>query len=215
MLSRLVERLTGRPRPWWTPPSDLIIRRPAQEELARVEELYRRSWEETYRPLLPTDAHLPDDATISQAAPSHILVAVVGDNIVGFIQFKKHIISYKLIVFISHLFVEKSFQGRGIGSELLLALRRYFLSAQVIGLNMLSSYRRAAFFYRRHGFMPFARSDEDTPGMGSVNLTYMHVAAACLPRSRLPKSALRFEPDRTPNVPDHLAPSVDVPLPPR
>lgn len=153
---------------------EVTIREMTQQDCAGKGYVQYRSWEETYRGLLP-DQYL-EDRTLAwciQAAetyPIPTLVAEDGGSVVGFVcYFKKarDFVRRRDASEIAALYVLKGWQGRGIGSRLLACALSRLPQGQV-SLFVLEGNAHAIAFYQRKGFRHTQRSLTEETGHGLI-----------------------------------------------
>lgn len=94
-------------------------------------------------------SHYQLSAFDTDTAGEYALVAHIGNEVVGFVS------AYLPDNFIHHLYIDKSYQKQGIGTELLKATLEKLKFP--VSLKCLENNESAIAFYARHGFKPIKK----------------------------------------------------------
>jgi len=182
------------------PPAGLLIRRPTAEEREVLDGVFRRSWTKTYWNSMAEPAsflELPENAHVKRNS----LCAILDGQPIGFIEMSRQVYQRSFfwktletqVVNVSRLYVDPLHQSRGVGRELLAAIRRFYPGAASIDLTVLAGTTRVESFYRRCGFKKFISYVTDNGEAEPLRLHLFRCPADGLPRSRLPAAAMCFD----------------------
>lgn len=181
-------------------PAGLLIRRPTAEERMVLHDVFRRSWAQTYRNSMAEPERfleLPENAHVK----SNSLCAILDGQPIGFIELSRHVHEKTFlwktfrteVINVSRLYVDPLHQSRGVGRELLAAIRRYYPGAAFIVLTVLAGTRRVEDFYCRCGFQRIMTLVTDGGEAEPLRLHMFRCPADGMPRSRLSETAMCFE----------------------
>lgn len=153
---------------------DILITEMRPEHREGRGRVHYRAWEETYRGLMP-DAFLDGRSEaqcieIAKAARLPNLVALAGDEVVGFVCYSaqvRELLPRPETSEIISLYLLQACQGRGIGRALLsAALAR--LPYPRVALLVLQGNGKAIGFYQHMGFTLTGRSLTQETGYGPI-----------------------------------------------
>jgi len=130
---------------------DVKIRKAKKGDLKEIARIYREGYM-VYNEKWTFDKAVKKIRSYSKDKKDKIFVAVVDNNIVGFIIFHE----YEWINkngFIDELFVDKKFRGGGIGGELVRHIVDYFKKRKIKEVELLANTKSKAMkFYKKMGF---------------------------------------------------------------
>jgi ribosomal protein S18 acetylase RimI-like enzyme len=147
---------------------DITIRKMKKRDIPAVRDVARKSWNAAYKGIIPEDVQerflsyaYSDQMLKKKRRRTHIYVAVLGKEVIGFANFTK--MSRDMQVHLYAIYIYPEYQDRKIGSALLEIGHRE-LGATEITLHVEKQNQKALQFYKRKGFEKIAEFDEDLEG---------------------------------------------------
>ncbi len=153
----------------------ISIQKPEVADLAKVKELMRIVWFETYTKFYSPKVveQVTEAQTIEylqyqlEDESHHFLVAKKNDQIVGVITSQRQSPEVAKVI---RLYIHPDHRSLGIGAMLLKATMEYFEDVKEINIPVKEKNERAIAFYSRHGFQQVAKENHDLFDETAVNV---------------------------------------------
>jgi len=144
------------------------IAKVAFDDIHEVKELLNKTWSDTYQDIYPSTVtemartvwHHPD-LLLEQSKNPYSYFAVAKDEsnkIIGLITLH---IDKEGEIFLTRLFVDPTFQRKGIGEALFLSGIETFSEAKKVTVEVDEKNIKGFNFYKKHGFKEVSRKEEE------------------------------------------------------
>lgn len=146
-----------------------VVREMNARDIAAVQEVAKVAWHDTYKGIIPEEVQITflkqaysDEMMKRRLEHSHLFVAEVEDQIVGFANFSP--IKYQNEAELGAIYLLPEHQGKGIGTALLQRGITLLEGVRKIYIHVEAVNEKGKRFYEAKGFAPLEKFEEDFEG---------------------------------------------------
>ncbi|MFC0559200.1 GNAT family N-acetyltransferase [Halalkalibacter alkalisediminis] len=144
--------------------NETVIRKATLEDISDVQKIAKETWNHTYEGLIPREIQdkfiesaYSDESMKRRVHHSLLLVATANNTVIGFANF----FSRESEAILGAIYIYPKEQGKGIGSELLVAGIKELQSVSKIYVEVENGNETGEAFYQAKGFSLLEEYDDD------------------------------------------------------